>query len=269
MDECWKELIWNSSREDWTGEDIIDADPHHLSCGEYDPVLGRFTSPFFEAGSSEEHEGIWEFDELCRLALVDSYHEFDSTWEDYPYHPTDYARWLSKVYSILMPGFELLTPWKPDFHNESFFSKFQDKKPPYEPISFASLPGNIFQASALCIELIATHKSFPKKQQSRIRNETVSDSETSEEDDEIVTNNARREVTSGKLETPKKNPKVFNALGFIKDKGPIKGLLIARHIMVKMSTFRSHYVPKLKELGVISTDDGYVYQRSDSQHSAT
>lgn len=68
---------------------------------------------------------------------------------------------------------------------------------------------------------------------------------------------------------PNRSSKLQRALEFVKDRGPIKGLAIAKHLNIEESTFRKHYAPKLRDRGVISTDDGYVYEPSDSQHSAT
>ena len=66
------------------------------------------------------------------------------------------------------------------------------------------------------------------------------------------------ELDFGALFAPE-HPKVYKALGFIKEKGPVKGLVVARHIDVSPERFRSHYVPKLKKLGVKNNKrgDGY------------
>jgi len=66
---------------------------------------------------------------------------------------------------------------------------------------------------------------------------------------------------------PKVPPKVQKALDFIRQRGRVKGLLVAKHIEVSYPRFRSHYVPKLKVLGVMNDQqgDGYYFPESASQ----
>ena len=59
---------------------------------------------------------------------------------------------------------------------------------------------------------------------------------------------------------PQLNRKQALALEFIRVTGPKKAVLIARHVEIEESTFRTHYLPKLRYYGVISTDDGYVVE---------
>jgi hypothetical protein len=53
--------------------------------------------------------------------------------------------------------------------------------------------------------------------------------------------------------------KVLQALTIIKEEGPIKGILVARKLNIVETTFRKHYVPALKRMGVMNdqTGDGY------------
>jgi hypothetical protein len=58
--------------------------------------------------------------------------------------------------------------------------------------------------------------------------------------------------------------KIYKAIEFIKHrqregKGPTKGTLIAIHIGVQESTFRSNYQPELRDLGVDNDGDGYYF----------
>jgi hypothetical protein len=57
---------------------------------------------------------------------------------------------------------------------------------------------------------------------------------------------------------PAVSPKVQKAIDYIRSKGPVKALSIARHIGLKGDAgFRKHYVPKLKALGVKNDGNGY------------
>jgi hypothetical protein len=51
--------------------------------------------------------------------------------------------------------------------------------------------------------------------------------------------------------------KVQKALDYIKERGHVKGLLVAKHIQVSYARFRSNYVPKLRALGVVNEGEGY------------
>lgn len=53
------------------------------------------------------------------------------------------------------------------------------------------------------------------------------------------------------------SPKVQQAIDFIREKGPIKGLSVASHIGVHPTTFRKYYSPRLKALGVKNDGQGY------------
>jgi hypothetical protein len=57
------------------------------------------------------------------------------------------------------------------------------------------------------------------------------------------------------------HPKVKMALDFIKARGPVKAIVVANHIGVSSTGFRSRYVPKLKALGVRNDGhgDGYYF----------
>lgn len=55
----------------------------------------------------------------------------------------------------------------------------------------------------------------------------------------------------------KAHPNLQKAYDFIKAQGPVKAALVCRKIDVESSTFRTHYVPKLKEMGVKNDGHGY------------
>ncbi len=68
-----------------------------------------------------------------------------------------------------------------------------------------------------------------------------------------------------KFPTPasaRKERKLQAAYDFIAEKGPVKGLLVARSIRIKPPAFRKYYVPLLKNRGVKNDGDGYYLQRA-------
>ncbi len=56
---------------------------------------------------------------------------------------------------------------------------------------------------------------------------------------------------------PRIAPKVQQALDYIKLHGPVKGILVARHIKVSYPRFRSVYRRRLGDLGVRNDGKGY------------
>lgn len=62
-------------------------------------------------------------------------------------------------------------------------------------------------------------------------------------------------------------PHIAKALELVKAHKPIKGILLARKLGIKESTLRKHYIPKLKQLGVERSADGYTID--DESRSAT
>jgi hypothetical protein len=99
--------------------------------------------------------------------------------------------------------------------------------------SFVRLPCNVFYASALAIEKLIQLE-------------------------EPLNKSAKAEKPTAEPATDE-NPKLADAIEFIKASGPVKGELVANKINVKLPTFRTHYVKKLRTLGIVSGKDGYCY----------
>ena len=150
------------------------------------------------------------------------------------------------------------------------------ERTPYKVVSVAYLPGNVFEASARCIEMLVSVPQLSSSLVSEFGSELRHHAQDGIPIVGALGNGHRSGVHEKQIESepkrvlsPRLNSKVVKAVQYVKQKGPIKGLAIARHIRVEESTFRTHYVPKLKKLGVVSTEDGYVYVASDSENSAT
>ena len=58
---------------------------------------------------------------------------------------------------------------------------------------------------------------------------------------------------------PDPTPKQQKALDFVKEKGKVKGILIARHLGITEGAFRTHYVKKLRKYGLRNDRDGGYY----------
>ena len=67
-----------------------------------------------------------------------------------------------------------------------------------------------------------------------------------------------------KAEPPALTAKERKALEFVRKKGKVKGILIARHIGVSEPRFRSAYVPKLRPHGLRNDRDGEGYYVDES-----
>lgn len=59
--------------------------------------------------------------------------------------------------------------------------------------------------------------------------------------------------------SPLRQRQVDAAMVYIRKCGPVKGVLVARHLNIQESTFRTHLVPLLKARGVVNNDDGEGY----------
>ncbi len=60
---------------------------------------------------------------------------------------------------------------------------------------------------------------------------------------------------------PALSAKKLKAFEFIKERGPVKAILVANHIGIGESTFRTHYLPALRDHGVRHDGDGYIVDK--------